>query len=151
MTLDGEIVLAATRETVWEKLNDPDVLRQCIPGCEELEQTEDGGFRATVKIKVGPISARFKGRVELCDLNPPNGYRIVGEGEGGIAGFAKGGATVSLSEVEGGCLLRYDVESQIGGKIAQMGQRMILSTSRKLADEFFNRFAGQIADDAAAA
>src|ERR1041385_5993555 len=94
MTMNGEVQLAAPREMVWSILNDPEVLKACIPGCEELEKTEDNGFRAVGKMKVGPVSARFKGRVTLSDLDPPNGYRISGEGEGGVAGFAKGGATV---------------------------------------------------------
>src|ERR1700736_234116 len=92
MTMTGEVQLAAPREAVWEKLNDPEVLKACIPGCEELEKTDEGGFRATAKMKVGPVSARFKGKVTLSDLDPPNGYKISGEGEGGVAGFAKGGA-----------------------------------------------------------
>ena len=96
MTMNGEVQLAAPREAVWAKLNDPAVLKACIPGCEELEKTEDGGFRASAKMKVGPVSARFKGKVTLSDLDPPNGYKISGEGEGGVAGFAKGGATVKL-------------------------------------------------------
>ena len=94
MTMNGEVQLAAPRDVVWAKLNDPEVLKACIPGCEELEKTEDNGFRAVAKMKVGPVSARFKGKVMLSDLDPPNGYRISGEGEGGVAGFAKGGATV---------------------------------------------------------
>jgi carbon monoxide dehydrogenase subunit G len=125
MTMNGEVQLAASREAVWAKLNDPEVLKACIPGCEELEKTEDNGFRATAKMKVGPVSARFKGKVTLSDLDPPNGYRISGEGEGGVAGFAKGGATVALSEKDGGTLLSYNVEAQIGGKLAQLGQRLI--------------------------
>src|SRR3954447_23554777 len=108
MTMNGEVQLAAPRQTVWEKLNDPEVLKVCIPGCEELEKTEDNGFRAVAKMKVGPVSARFKGRVTLSDLDPPNGYKISGEGEGGVAGFAKGGATVGLTEKDGGTLLKYD-------------------------------------------
>src|SRR6478752_6690990 len=96
MTMNGEVQLAAAREAVWAKLNDPEVLKACIPGCEELEKTDDGGFRATAKMKVGPVSARFKGKVTLSDLDPPNGYKISGEGEGGVAGFAKGGAIVKL-------------------------------------------------------
>ena len=100
MTMNGEVQLAASREAVWAKLNDPEVLKACIPGCEELEKTEDNGFRATAKMKVGPVSARFKGKVNLSDLDPPNGYKISGEGEGGVAGFAKGGATVALAELD---------------------------------------------------
>jgi len=141
MTMNGEVQLDAPREVDWAKLNDPEVLKVSIPGCEELERTEDNGFRATVKVKVGPVSARFKGRVMLSDLDPPNGYKINGEGEGGVAGFAKGGASVKLSEKEGGTLLGYEVEAQIGGKLAQLGQRLINGTAKKLADEFFTNFA----------
>jgi len=141
-TMNGEVELAAPREVVWAKLNDPEVLKASIPGCEELERTEDNdGFRAVVKVKVGPVSARFKGRVTLSDLDPPNGYRINGEGEGGVAGFAKGGAAVRLAEKGGGTLLTYEVEAQIGGKLAQLGQRLINGTAKKLADEFFTNFA----------
>jgi carbon monoxide dehydrogenase subunit G len=142
MTMQGEVQLGASREAVWAKLNDPEVLKACIPGCEELERTEDNnGFRAAAKMKVGPVSARFKGKVALSDLDPPNGYRISGEGEGGVAGFAKGGATVALSEKDGGTLLKYDVEAQIGGKLAQLGQRLVNGAAKKLADEFFTNFA----------
>lgn len=144
MTMNGEVQLRASRETVWAKLNDPQVLKACIPGCEELEPTDEGGFRAIAKIKVGPVSARFKGRVTLSDLNPPKGYKITGEGEGGVAGFAKGGATVALVEQEGGTLLTYDVEAQIGGKLAQLGQRLILGSAKKLADQFFGNFAKEV-------
>jgi carbon monoxide dehydrogenase subunit G len=144
MTMNGEVQLSASRETVWEKLNDPEVLKACIPGCEELEPTEESGFRAVAKMKVGPVSARFKGRVTLSDLDPPRGYKITGEGEGGVAGFAKGGATVTLDDRDGGTLLTYNVEAQIGGKLAQLGQRLILGSAKKLADEFFNNFAKQM-------
>lgn len=141
MTMTGEIQLAAPREVVWAKLNDSSVLKSCIPGCEELEQNDDQSLRAVAKMKVGPVSARFKGRVVLSDLDPPNGYKISGEGEGGVAGFAKGGATVTLVEKDGGTLLSYNVEAQIGGKLAQLGQRLINGTAKKLADEFFTKFA----------
>ncbi|MGZ9144000.1 MAG: SRPBCC family protein [Candidatus Binatia bacterium] len=141
MTMTGQIQLAAPREAVWAKLNDPTVLKACIPGCEELERTDDQGFRAVAKIKVGPVSARFKGKVTLSNLDPPNGYTISGEGEGGIAGFAKGGAQVDLVEKDGGTLLSYNVEAQIGGKLAQLGQRLINGMAKKLADEFFANFA----------
>ena len=102
MTMKGEVALPADRQTVWEKLNDPEVLKACIPGCQTLDKTGDNGFSAVVKLKVGPVSATFKGNVELLDLDPPNGYRIAGSGEGGIAGFAKGGAKVTLTDAEGG-------------------------------------------------
>ncbi|MGP9811678.1 carbon monoxide dehydrogenase subunit G [Rhodopseudomonas palustris] len=141
MTMNGEVQLGAPKDLVWSKLNDPEVLKQCIPGCEELEKTEDdSGFRAVAKLKVGPVSARFKGRVTLSDLDPPNGYKITGEGEGGVAGFAKGGAVVGLSDKDGGTLLSYDVEAHIGGKLAQLGQRLINGSAKKLADEFFANF-----------
>jgi len=141
MTMSGEIQLAASREEVWAKLNDPEVLKTCIPGCEELEKTDDGGFRAVAKMKVGPVSARFKGKVILSDLDPPNGYKISGEGEGGVAGFAKGAAKVDLSDKDGGTLLSYHVDAQIGGKLAQLGQRLVNGTAKKMADEFFASFA----------
>jgi uncharacterized protein len=141
MTMTGEIQLDAPREAVWEKLNDPVVLKACIPGCEELEKTDGQGFRAVAKMKVGPVSARFRGKVTLSDLDPPNGYMISGEGEGGVAGFAKGGAKVDLVEREGGTLLSYRVDAQIGGKLAQLGQRLINGAAKKLADEFFANFA----------
>ena len=141
MTMNGEVELAAPRETVWAKLNDSEVLKASIPGCEELEVTDEHGYRAVAKIKIGPVSARFKGKVTLSDIDPPNGYKISGEGEGGVAGFAKGGATVRLAEKDGGTLLSYDVEAQIGGKLAQLGQRLINGTAKKLADEFFANFA----------
>jgi uncharacterized protein len=141
MEMTGEYRIPASRETVWAALNDPDMLRACIPGCEELEKVSDTEFRATAKMKVGPVSARFKGRVTLSDLDPPNGYKISGEGEGGVAGFAKGGATVALAEKDGGTALTYDVEAQIGGKLAQLGQRLVNGSAKKLADEFFANFA----------
>jgi uncharacterized protein len=141
MTMTGEIQLAAPRKAVWAKLNDPDVLKACIPGCEELEKTDDQGFRAVARMKVGPVSARFRGKVTLSDLDPPNGYKISGEGEGGVAGFAKGGAKVDLADHEGGTLLSYHVDAQIGGKLAQLGQRLINGSAKKMADEFFANFA----------
>ncbi len=105
MTMNGEVQLAAPREVVWAKLNDAEVLKQCIPGCEELNKTSDTGFSAVATIKIGPVKARFKGRVQLSDMDPPNGYKISGEGEGGVAGFAKGGAVVKLTDKDGGTLL----------------------------------------------
>jgi uncharacterized protein len=145
MTLNGEIQLAAPRAVVWAKLNDAAVLKTCIPGCEELDKTSDTEFRAVATIKVGPVKARFKGQVQLSDLDPPNGYRISGAGEGGVAGFAKGAATVKLTDHNGGTLLTYDVESQIGGKLAQLGQRLVQGTAKKLADDFFSKFAAAVA------
>ena len=142
MTMQGEVSLPANRQTVWNMLNDPEVLKQCIPGCQELERIGENGFRAIAKIKVGPVSATFKGNVELTDMDPPNGYRISGQGEGGIAGFAKGGANVGLKDgPDGGTILVYDVEANVGGKIAQLGGRLIDGVAKKNADAFFAKFA----------
>ena len=145
MTMNGEVQLAAPREVVWAKLNDAEVLKQCIPGCEELNMTSGTEFQAVATIKIGPVKARFKGRVQLSDIDPPNGYKISGEGDGGVAGFAKGGAVVKLTDRDGGTLLSYDVESQIGGKLAQLGQRLVQGAAKKLADDFFNKFAAAVA------
>jgi len=146
MTMKGEVALPADRATVWAKLNDPEVLKQCIPGCQELEKTADNAFKAIAKIKVGPVSATFKGNVELSDIDPPNGYTISGQGEGGVAGFAKGGAKVTLTDgPEGGTILSYDVEAIVGGKIAQLGGRLIDGVAKKNADAFFAKFAEIVA------
>src|SRR3974390_49474 len=141
MVMTGEVHPPASREVVWVKLNDADVLKACIPGCEELNKASDTEFQAIAVVKIGPVKARFKGKVQLTDFNPPNGYRISGEGEGGVAGFAKGGATVMLVEKDGGTLLTYNVEAQIGGKLAQLGQRLVNGAAKKIADEFFKNFA----------
>ena len=144
MTMTGEVQLPAPRHTVWEKLNDPVVLKATIPGCESLEKTSETSFQAVAVTKIGPVKAKWKGKVTLTDLDPPNGYRIVGEGEGGVAGFAKGAADVKLSDKEGGTLLTYNVEAQIGGKLAQLGQRLINGAAKKMADEFFQKFAAAV-------
>jgi hypothetical protein len=141
MTMTGEVQLAASREAVYAKLNDADTLKACIPGCEELVKLSDTEMTAVAVTKIGPVKARFKGKVHLTDLDPPNGYRISGEGDGGVAGFAKGGATVSLAEKDGGTLLTYNVEAQIGGKLAQLGQRLVNGAAKKIADDFFANFA----------
>jgi carbon monoxide dehydrogenase subunit G len=145
MTMTGEVQLPASREVVWAKLNDAEVLKTCIPGCEELNKNSDTEFQAVAVTKIGPVKARFKGHVHLTDLNPPNGYKISGEGDGGVAGFAKGGATVALSEKDGGTLLTYNVEAQIGGKLAQLGQRLVNGAAKKIADDFFKNFAALVA------
>jgi hypothetical protein len=141
MTMQGEVTLPADRDRVWAALNDPEVLKSCIPGVQDLEKVSDTEFRATAKLAVGPVKATFKGVVTLNDLDPPNGYRIAGEGQGGVAGFAKGGAQVRLEEAEGGTKLSYDVDAQVGGKIAQLGGRLINGVAKKYADEFFANFA----------
>ena len=142
MTMTGAVTLPAERATVWANLNNPEVLKNCIPGCQSLEKTSETTFAAKAKIKLGPVSATFAGNVQLSDIDPPNGYRISGEGQGGIAGFAKGGANVRLTDApEGGTLLSYDVEANVGGKIAQMGARLIDSVAKSMADKFFAAFA----------
>ena len=145
MNMKGEVELPASREAVWEKLYDLEVLSACIPGCEQLEMISDDAFQAIATVKVGPVKARWKGKVRLSDLDRPNSYRISGEGEGGVAGFAKGGAKVSLADRDGGTLLTYDVEAQIGGKLAQLGQRLINAAAKKTADDFFQKFAIAVA------
>ncbi|WP_299618695.1 carbon monoxide dehydrogenase subunit G [Pelagibius sp.] len=141
MQMTGQYRIEASRQAVWEALNDVEVLRACIPGVEEIEKTSDTSFTAKVRAKVGPVSARFAGEVTLSDLDPPNGYTIAGEGKGGAAGFAKGGAKVRLEDDGGATLLNYDVDAQVGGKLAQIGSRLIDGTAKKLADDFFARFA----------
>ena len=141
MTMNGEVQLKAAPQVVWEKLNDPEILKQCIPGCEQLEKTAENEFVAVATNKIGPVKARFKGKVRFTDIDPPNGYKISGEGDGGVAGFAKGGATVRLEPVDGGgTTLKYSVEAQIGGKLAQLGQRLINGAAKKMADQFFAKF-----------
>ncbi len=147
MEMTGDHLIAADRQEVWQALNDPDVLRACIPGCEMLEKTSDTELTATVVTKIGPVKAKFSGEVRLENLNPPTSYSIVGEGKGGIAGFAKGGADVTLSEEEGGTRLSYVVDAKVGGKIAQLGSRLIDSTAKKLAGKFFQNFSELLGDE----
>jgi carbon monoxide dehydrogenase subunit G len=145
MELKGEYRIAAPRDQVWVMLNDPDVLRECIPGCESLEGSPTEGFSARVTTKVGPVKATFTGSVALTNLNPPESYRISGEGKGGVAGFAKGGADVRLAADGADTLLTYSANAQVGGKLAQLGARLIDSTAKKLADQFFACFAAKAA------
>ncbi len=146
MDMSGQYRIAAPREVVWAALNDPDVLKRCIPGCKELVQKSPTELAAKVGLKIGPISANFTGEVTLQDLNPPAGYTIVGQGSGGAAGFAKGSAAVALTEVEGGAEtdLAYTAKADVGGKLAALGGRLIQATSKKLADEFFSAFAAEL-------
>lgn len=140
MKLSDEKRIEALREDVWQGLNDVDILKQAIPGCDSLERVGDNQFEAEVRAKVGPVKAKFKGNVTLSDLNPPESYRISGEGKGGAAGFAKGGATVTLEEDGDATILKYEVDADVGGKLAQIGGRLIEGTSKKLAGEFFDNF-----------
>ena len=151
MDMTGERRIAASRKTVWAALNNPEILKQCIPGCEALEMQSPTDMTARVKLVIGPVKATFNGKVKLADLDPPNGYRISGEGNGGVAGYAKGGAAVQLADDGAGTLMRYEVKADVGGKLAQLGGRLIDSTAKKLADEFFEKFTVVVGGPPAAA
>jgi len=138
--IEGEQQISAPLETVWAALNDPEVLKACIPGCQSLEMSSPTEMAAKVMLKIGPIKATFGGEVTLSNINPPRSYKIAGEGKGGPAGFAKGHADVNLAESDGGTLLTYAATADIGGKIAQLGSRLIYSTAKTLADQFFSAF-----------
>lgn len=150
MDMTGEYRIPAPRQAVWEALNDPDVLKACIPGCESLEKSGDE-MNATVVAKIGPVKAKFSGKVRLENLNPPTSYSIVGEGSGGVAGFAKGGADVSLADDGADTILSYTAKAQVGGKLAQLGSRLIDGTAKMMADQFFSAFTAKVGAAAAAA
>ena len=138
MDLTGEYRIPAPREAVWAALNDPEILKQCIPGCESIEKLSDTAFTARVALAVGPVKAKFTGKVVLADLNPPESYTISGEGQGGVAGFGKGSAAVRLAEDgPSATVLHYTAQAAVGGKLAQIGTRLVDATARKLAEEFF--------------
>jgi carbon monoxide dehydrogenase subunit G len=145
MDMSGERRIHAPRQKVWEALNDPEILKASIPGCDSMERLGENELKATASIKIGPISAKFAGKVTLADIDPPNGYTISGEGQGGVAGFAKGGASVRLTDIDGGTLLTYDVKAQVGGKIAQLGARLIDASAKQMAETFFDRFSARLA------
>lgn len=145
MDMNGERLIAAPRNVVWAALNDPETLKACIPGCESIEKLSDTDLQAVVAVKVGPISARFNGKVTLSDIDAPKSYKITGEGQGGGAGFGKGSADVHLTETEGGTTLTYQVNAQVGGKMAQVGSRLIDSVAKSLAETFFTRFSERVA------
>ena len=151
MQINDSQRIPASKDKVWAALNDPEVLKACIPGCQNLEMTSPTEMTATVVFKVGPVKATFGGKVTLSELDPPNSYRITGEGSGGVAGFAKGGAAVRLeAESPDVTILHYEVDAQIGGKLAQLGQRLIDSTARKLSADFFAAFGKAVGGEAAA-
>ncbi len=141
MQMSGEYRIEADRDAVWAALNDPDILKQAIPGCQEIDKISDTEFAAKVKVKVGPVTAKFTGNVNFTDLDPPNGYTISGSGKGGPAGFAKGGAKVRLEADGAATILHYEVDAQVGGKLAQIGSRLIDATAKKMAGDFFAKFA----------
>ncbi len=151
MDLTGEYRIPAPRDDVWRALNDPHILKDCIPGCESVEKLTDTEFTAKVVLKIGPMTAKFSGKGTLSDLDPPKHYKITGEGQGGVAGFGKGSAEVNLDEENGTTILRYKAAAQVGGKMAQLGARLIDSTTKKLADEFFGKFAQVMSPAPAAA
>ena len=144
MEMTGERRITAPRDKVWQALNDPDVLARSIPGCESLEKVSDTEFRAVATVRAGPVKAKFKGTVTLSDIEPPESYTITGEGSGGVAGFARGSADVHLSEAGDETVLTYRVKANVGGKLAQIGSRLIDSTARKMADQFFAAFAAEV-------
>ncbi|TMJ44606.1 MAG: carbon monoxide dehydrogenase subunit G, partial [Alphaproteobacteria bacterium] len=147
MEMTGEFRIPAPRQRVWEALNDPEILKQSIPGCQALEKVSDTEFNGKVVASVGPVRATFGGKVMLSDLDPPQSYTISGEGNGGVAGFAKGGAKVNLAEDGGATVLHYEVQAQVGGKLAQVGSRLIDGVARKMASDFFGRFAAAVAPE----
>jgi|TARA_B110000263_G_C15312296_1_gene514420 carbon monoxide dehydrogenase subunit G len=144
--MNGEYRIEASREKVWAALNDTQILKESIPGCEQINRLSETEMTATVVAKVGPVKAKFTGQVTLSDLNPPNSYRISGEGKGGAAGFAKGGANISLQSDGNATVLSYSVDATVGGKLAQLGARLIDGTAKKLAGEFFANFADIVSD-----
>jgi len=149
MDLTGEYRIPASREKVWDALNDPEILKQCIDGCEELNKESDTEFTARVTAKVGPVKAKFKGKVTLSNIDAPNGYTISGEGQGGVAGFAKGGADVKLAEDGGETVLTYAAKAEVGGKLASVGSRLVEGVAKKTADDFFGKFSTVVGEGAA--
>lgn len=148
MEITGESLIQAPRDLVWMALNDPDVLRQSIPGCVSLEKQADDEYQALVKAKIGPVKARFNVRVGLDNPNPPSSYTLSGEGQGGMSGFARGKADVELIEQDAATLVRYVAEFQVGGKLAQVGSRLVAGATRKTAEQFFANFAAHFEPDA---
>jgi len=148
MDFSGRYVIPAPADAVWAAINDPEILKYCIPGCEEIEKTSPTDFVASATLKIGPVKAKFKGKVALTDLDPPHRCKLVGEGQGGVAGFAKGEADVLLSEADDGTVLSYTAKATVGGKLAQIGQRLIDGAAKQIADDFFGRFTKALTDAA---
>jgi uncharacterized protein len=146
MEMAGEEIIPATQQQTWDALNDPEILKACVPGCESIEKTGENQYLVLMTARIGPVSAKFKGKLALSDLNPPNSYSIAFEGQGGVAGFGKGGATVQLApEAGGNTKLIYQVKANVGGKLAQIGSRLVDAAAKKLAVEFFNAFNAKVA------
>lgn len=140
MDMQGQRILAVTQQQAWDALNDPEVLKVCIPGCDKVEASGDNQYVLGVSVKIGPVSAKFSGRITLSDINPPHSYTLSFDGQGGAAGFGKGSSQVRLTSQDIGCELSYTVKAQVGGKIAQMGQRLIDGVAKGMAEDFFKRF-----------
>jgi len=149
MEIKGEYQIDSSREAVWQALNDPEMLKKCIPGCESLERVSDNELKATVMAAIGPVRARFNTKLSLENLNPPESYTLVGESKSGAAGFGRGSADVTLTENAGGTLLRYTADFKVGGKLAQVGSRLVLGVTRKMADDFFGKFSRELDPGAA--
>jgi len=140
MEMQGNRQLAVTQQQAWEALNDPETLKKCIPGCDRFDNTGPDEYAVGMALKIGPVSAKFQGKVTLADIAPPESYRLGFEGQGGVAGFGKGSSSVTLTPNDAGCDLAYTVQAQVGGKIAQLGQRLIDGAAKSMADDFFKRF-----------
>jgi uncharacterized protein len=149
MEMSGEQLIPASQQETWEALNDPQVLKACVPGCEAIDHIADNEYRVQMVARVGPVSAKFKGRLTLSDIKPPNSYSIAFEGQGGPAGFAKGGAQVKLSPHDGQTKLAYDVKASVGGKLAQIGSRLVDAAAKKVADDFFRNFTLRLSPEGA--
>jgi carbon monoxide dehydrogenase subunit G len=145
MEMNGEQRIPATQQQTWEGLNDPEVLKACVPGCESIEKLSDADYQVLMTARVGPVSAKFKGKLTLSDLDPPNAYSIAFEGQGGVAGFGKGGAKVRLEPDGNETVLRYDVKASVGGKLAQIGSRLVDAAAKKIANDFFDKFNAHVA------
>src|ERR1700749_1327788 len=150
MDFTGRYVIPAPADAVWAAINDPEILKYCIPGCEEIEKTSPTDFIAVATLKIGPVKAKFRGKVALSDLDPPHHCKLTGEGQGGVAGFAKGEAEVVLSEADDGTVLSYVAKATVGGKLAQIGQRLIDGAAKQIADDFFGRFTKALTEAAPA-
>ena len=148
MEMKGEQLVPASQQAVWDALNDPAMLKACVPGCEAIEPAGDNAYQVLMVARVGPVSAKFKGKLTLSDIRPPQSYSISFEGQGGAAGFAKGGAQVRLSEKDAQTLLAYDVKASVGGKLAQIGSRLVDAAAKKIADDFFRNFNERMAEQA---
>jgi carbon monoxide dehydrogenase subunit G len=151
MELTGEQILPEPRERVWEALNDPAILKASVPGCESMEPTEENEYKVVMVVKVGPIKAKFNGKMKLSDITPPQSYTLTFEGSGGVAGFGKGSASVDLQPDGGGTRLTYSARAQVGGRLAQVGSRLIDGVARKMAEEFFGRFTKAVAESSSGA